>query len=128
MELQPETPAVAATLLARLSNQIVHLTRTRTGRGPTACRTSWAGRDTIVTVVHDWMTISERTLWEDGGGPALLVARRRLDDALAKELQMAAERILERSVATVLTARDCGDNTAAHIFVLAASAHSAKRA
>lgn len=119
--------------LTLLSNQIVHATHRTSGRGPTSCRTSWAGPDTLVTVLRDWMTTAERTTAAHGGPGNVLAARRVLDHAMDAQLRDAVETVLEREIEAVLTARSCESDTAAHVFLLlpvagAQRTHSSARA
>jgi uncharacterized protein YbcI len=105
--------------LAELSTRVVRSSRLHTGRGPTACRSSWGGRDTLVTVVSDWMTTAERSLSDRGHDEEVLRGRRVLDAAVEDELRADVEDVFGRPVAAILTARVCRPTLASHVFVLA---------
>ena len=53
-------------LLASISRRIVQLLARHAGKGPTKCKTHWAGPDTLVVVLGGGYTEAERTLFERG--------------------------------------------------------------
>src|SRR5215203_4659760 len=59
-------PPAAGELLASISRRIVQLLARHAGKGPTKCKTHWAGSDMLVVVLGGGYTEAEQTLYERG--------------------------------------------------------------
>jgi uncharacterized protein YbcI len=53
-------------LLVEISKQVVQEFRSSVGKGPSRCRSYWAGRDLLVVLLQGGYTVGEQTLFDTG--------------------------------------------------------------
>jgi uncharacterized protein YbcI len=104
--------------LLEIANATVHLYKQTFGRGPTHARARFAGSDTLVVLLQDTMTVSERRLAALGEHDRLRSQRALLRGALEEELRSVIERILARRTLAAINGIDTHRDIAAEVFVL----------
>lgn len=102
---------------ARISNMVVQVVRTYTGRGPTKAWTS-IDADLIVVVLHDTLTKGERSLVADGRAQLVRDMRRAYQDTMGAELTAGIEEISGREVVAFLSDNHIDPDIAVETFVL----------
>jgi uncharacterized protein YbcI len=102
---------------ARISNMVVQVLRTYTGRGPTKAWTS-IDTDLIVVVLHDTLTKGERSLVADGRGELVRDMRKAYQDTMGPELIAGIEELTGREVAAFLSDNHIDPDIAIETFVL----------
>jgi uncharacterized protein YbcI len=105
--------------LLEISNATVRLYKAAFGRGPTQARARFAGTDTLVVLLHDTMTISERKLAELGEHERLRQDRLLLHQAVEPQIRMVVERILDRPTVGLICGIDTYRDMAAEVILLA---------
>lgn len=90
-------------MAASITEAIVQLMRSRTGRGPTRAKTAVSPELAIVTL-GECLTTAERTLAAEGQGALAGRMRAALHDGMRAEAVAAVEAITHRQVAAYLTA------------------------
>jgi uncharacterized protein YbcI len=111
------TEAAPSPLLA-ISNETVQLYKQSFGRGPTRVRTLFADPDTVVILLGDALTASERTLLDVGADEQLREFRQVIQDALTPALRSLVERTLGRGTRALIAGIDPSQATAAHVITL----------
>lgn len=114
-----EPGARAASPLLEISNATVRIYKTAFGRGPTRARTRFAGTDTLVVLLQDTMTISERRLAALGEHERLREHRLVLHEALGPQVRAVVERILGRPTLGVISGIDTHRDLAVEVITLA---------
>jgi uncharacterized protein YbcI len=114
-----EPASRASSPLLQISNATVRLYKTAFGRGPTYARTRFAGADTLVVLLQDTMTISERRLADLGEHERLREDRLVLHQTLEPEIRAAVERILDRTTVGLISGIDTHRDLAAEVITLA---------
>jgi uncharacterized protein YbcI len=104
-------------LTTRISNGVVHLIATYTGRGPTRARTTIDGR-LIICFVEDVLTKSEHSLLEQGAADTVLTIRQSVQEAMKGELVALVEGLTGRKVVAVLSATHTNPDCGLEAFVL----------
>jgi uncharacterized protein YbcI len=104
-------------LTTRISNGIVHVIATYTGRGPTRAHTTIDGK-LIVCLIEDALTTSERRLLEQGADDAVLTIRQSVQDAMKDELIALVEDLTGRKVVAVMSASHTSPDCGLEAFVL----------
>jgi uncharacterized protein YbcI len=115
--LGPAAPATSP--LLEISNATVRVYKAAFGRGPTHARARFAGSDTLVVLLQDTLTISERRLAALGEHERLREHRRLLHQALEPEIRAVVERILERPTLGLISGIDTHRDLAAEVITLA---------
>ena len=88
----PDDPRLqGGELLAAISNQLVRLLRDATGRGPTQCKTFWAGDEMILVQIKGGYSAAEHTLAEAGHEDEVHSSRRALQDSIEDEMRNIVE-------------------------------------
>ena len=105
--------------LLEISNATVRLYKTAFGRGPTHARTRFAGTDTVVVLLQDTMTISERRLADLGEHDRLREQRLVLHQVLEPEIRAVVERVLHRPTLALISGIDIQRDLAAEVITLA---------
>jgi uncharacterized protein YbcI len=82
---------------AKISDTVVGVLRTRTGRGPTRAKTTISD-DLVACVVHDTLTAGERRLVANGQSDLVLTTRRHYQEAMETGRREGAERPTDRKV------------------------------
>jgi uncharacterized protein YbcI len=105
-------------VLAAVSNSMVQLMRDAVGKGPTQCKTHWAGPDTLVVVLGGGYLAAERTLYEAGRDEEVRAARQALQDVLESQMRELIEEHVSRQVVAFLSAQHQDPDLQIEIFVL----------
>jgi uncharacterized protein YbcI len=114
---QLDPPSGATSPLLEISNATVRLYKETFGHGPTHAR--FAGPDTLVVLLQDTMTVSERNLAALGEHKRLREHRQLLWGAMENELRAVVERILARRTLALISGVDIARDVAAEVFLLA---------
>jgi uncharacterized protein YbcI len=101
-----------------IANAIVSAYKDALGRGPTKSRVHFAGADTLVVVLHDTMTVQERSLAALGETKRLREYRLILTRALEDRFRSAVERALRRRTLAVISGFDTLRDVAVEVFTL----------
>ena len=110
---------VAGSPLLDISNATVRLYKETFGRGPTHARARFAGTDTLVVLLQDTMTVSERKLAELGEHERLRAHRLLVHRAVDDKLRAVVERILSRRTLSLISGIDPHCDVAVEVFLLA---------
>jgi uncharacterized protein YbcI len=110
--------ATAQSQSATISSGVVSVVREYTGRGPTKARTT-IDHDTVIVMMADALTKSERKLSEDGKSDLVHEIRHQFQGTMAEALIAVVETVLEREVVAFMSANHLDPDMAAEVFVLA---------
>lgn len=110
---------VSASPLLEISNATVRLYKAAFGRGPTHARARFAGPDTLVVLLQDTMTVSERRLAALGEHERLRAHRLLLHKVVEDEIRAVVEEVLERPTLSLISGLDTERDVAAEVLVLA---------
>ena len=105
-------------LLVEVSNRVVGLIRDFSGKGPSACKTYWAGPDMIVVLLRGGFTIAEQTLYEGGHQKSVRDSRHALQDTLEGRMTDVIEEITGRKVVAFMSASHQDPDLQVELFVL----------
>jgi uncharacterized protein YbcI len=105
-------------LLATISRRIVQLLARHAGKGPTKCKTHWAGPDMLVVVLGGGYTEAERTLYERGREDEVRSYRAAIQEVLGKDMSTAVEELTGRTVVGFMSASHQSPDLLVEIFVL----------
>jgi uncharacterized protein YbcI len=105
--------------LLDISNATVRLYKSAFGRGPTHARARFAGTDTLVVVLQDTMTVSERRLSALGEHERLRAHRLLLHKLMEDEIRAVVEEVLERPTLSLISGLDTHRDVAAEVILLA---------
>ncbi len=108
---------VGGALAAAISNRMVRILRSYSGRGPTKARTT-VGRDHVLVVLHDTLTTAERTLVAHGNGELVLQTRHSLQKAMREEATRMVNELTGRTVIGFMSDNHIDPDLAAEVFVL----------
>lgn len=111
--------AIASSPLLEVANATVRLYKTAFGRGPTRARARFAGPDTLVVLLQDTMTVTERRLAALGEHERLRANRLLLHRTVEDEIRAVVERILERRTLSLITGIDVERDVVAEVLLLA---------
>ena len=114
-----EPGAGSTSPLLEISNATVRIYKEMLGRGPTHARARFAGIDTLVVVLQDTMTVSERKLAALGEHDCLREQRLLVHRTVEDELREVVERILSRRTLALINGIDPRCDVAAEVFLLA---------
>jgi len=114
-----ESRSVSSSPLLEISNATVRLYKAAFGRGPTHARARFAGSDTLIVLLQDTMTVSERRLAELGEHERLRAHRLLLHQGVEDELRSVVERILQRPTLSLISGLDPHRDVAAEVILLA---------
>ena len=109
--------------LLEVANATVRLYKNAFGRGPTRARARFAGPDTLVVLLQDTMTVSERKLAELGEHERLRSHRLLLARALEHEIRAVVEQTLGRATLGLISGIDTHRDVAAEVIMLAPASH-----
>ena len=109
----PSGPSPAA----RISNHVVQVLSTYTGRGPTKAWTS-IDSDLICVVLRDTLTRGERSLVADGRGQLVLDMRKAYQQTMRNDLVAGVEEITGRKVIAFFSDNHIDPDMAIESFVL----------
>ena len=110
---------VSSSPLLEISNATVRLYKAAFGRGPTHARARFAGPDTLVVLLQDTMTVTERRLVELGELERVRAHRLLLHRVIEDELRAVVEETLERPTLSLISGLDPERDVAAEVVMLA---------
>jgi uncharacterized protein YbcI len=110
--------SVLSSPLLEISNATVRLYKVTYGRGPTHARARFAGPDTLVVLLQDTMTVSERKLAGLGEHERLREHRLLLHQTVEADLRAMVERILLRPTLGVIGGIDTRCDVAVEVVML----------
>ncbi len=105
-------------MLVELSNRVVGEFRASVGKGPSRCKTYWAGRDMLVVLLRGGFTVAEQTLFDAGHKQAVHDAQHALQDAMEDRLSKIVEDLTGRRVIGFLSASRQSPDLRAELFLL----------
>lgn len=105
-------------VLASISNQMVRLMREAVGKGPTRCKTHWAGDDILIVELGGGYLTAERTLFAAGREDQVKANRDALQEVLETEMRKIVEAHVGRRVAAFMSTHHQGPDIQLEIFVL----------
>jgi uncharacterized protein YbcI len=114
----PVRAAAGGELLASISRRIVQLLARHVGKGPTKCKTHWAGSDMLVVVLGGGYTEAERTLYERGRAEDVRAYRTAIQDALSRDMSTEVESLTGRKVVAFMSTSHQDPDLLVEIFVL----------
>ena len=104
-------------IAVKISNLVVQLFRTHTGRGPTKSRTS-IETNLITVVLRDTLTSGERNLVAGGQAELVTSLRRAYQRMMQDELIAGVEELTQREVSALLSDNHVDPDVAVEVFVL----------
>jgi uncharacterized protein YbcI len=110
---------VSSSPLLEISNATVRLYKAAFGRGPTHARARFAGSETLVVLLQDTLTVSERRLAALGEHERLRTHRLLLHKVLEDQIRAVVEEILERPTLSLISGIDTHRDVAAEVVLLA---------
>jgi uncharacterized protein YbcI len=113
-----EGEAPGGPVLAAISNAMVRLMREAVGKGPTRCKTHWAGPDILLVVLGGGYLEAERTLYEAGRDEEVRAARQALQEVLENPMRELIQEHVGRQVAAFLSAQHQDPDLQVEVFVL----------
>jgi uncharacterized protein YbcI len=114
-----ESRSSSSSPLLEISNATVRLYKAAFGRGPTHARARFAGPDTLVVLLQDTLTVSERSLVALGEHERLRANRLVLHQVVENEIRSVVERILQRPTLSLISGLDTHRDVAAEVVLLA---------
>jgi uncharacterized protein YbcI len=105
-------------LLASISRRIVQLLARHAGKGPTKCKTHWAGPDMLVVVLGGGYTEAEQTLYERGRGDDVRAYRTAIQDVLRADMTAEVEELTRRKVIAFMSTSHQHPDLLVELFVL----------
>jgi uncharacterized protein YbcI len=110
--------------LAAISNGVVRMMRDATGKGPTKCKTHWAGSDTLVVVLGGGYLDAEKTLYAAGRAEDVRQSRQAIQAVLEGPLRALVEETVGRPVIAFMSTQHQDPDLQVEIFVLEPSGAS----
>ncbi len=118
-ESGPITGAVGVrSPMLEISNAMVRLYKEAFGRGPTKARSNFAGPDTLIVVLENSMTVSERQLAQAGEQQRVREGRLVLQHLLEDQFRDVVERALGRRTIAFVGGLDAECDLAIQVFTL----------
>jgi uncharacterized protein YbcI len=114
-----EAHSASGSPLLEICNATVRLYKAAFGRGPTHARARYAGSETLVVLLQDTMTASERRLAELGEHERLCAHRLLLHQVVEDEIRSVVERTLHRPTLSLISGLDPHRDVAAEVILLA---------
>jgi uncharacterized protein YbcI len=111
--------SVSSSPLLEISNATVRLYKAAFGRGPTHARARFAGPDTLIVLLQDTLTVSERRLAALGEHERLRAHRLLLHQVVEDEIRSVVERVLQRPTLSLISGLDTRRDVAAEVVLLA---------
>ena len=105
--------------LLEISNATVRLYKATFGRGPTHARARFAGRDTLVVLLQDTLTVGERKLADLGEHERLRQHRLLVHRTVEPQIRAVVEQILGRPTVGLISGIDTYRDVAAEVIMLA---------
>jgi uncharacterized protein YbcI len=107
----------APSAAANISTGVVGVVHEYTGRGPTKARTT-IDQNTVIVMMGDTLTKSERKLAEDGKSDLVYEIRHQFQSTMREDLIEVVETALDRKVIAFMSANHLDPDLAAEVFVL----------
>jgi len=118
-EAQPTEVEPEISLAMQVSGEMTSLYKATFGRGPKSVRTHWAGPDTIIVILEDTLTQTERNMVRMHEHQRLRDMRMFFQYATLKEFCEPVERLTGRKVRSFLSAVDTEvDGLSMETFIL----------
>ncbi|NLT06523.1 MAG: DUF2294 family protein [Solirubrobacterales bacterium] len=105
-------------VLASISNRVVGLMREAVGKGPTRCKTHWAGDDIVIVVLGGGFLASEQTLYEAGREDQVKANRAAIQEVLEQEMRKIIEEHVGRRVTAFMSTQHQNPDVQLEIFML----------
>lgn len=105
--------------LAQICGEVAAVFRRAWGRGPAKATAHWAGPNILVVLLTNGHTDAEKSMRAAGHVQEVLGGRHLLQGIIEQDLRTSAERILGRTVETILSATRLDPDLSAEIFLLA---------
>jgi uncharacterized protein YbcI len=105
-------------LLASISRRIVQLFARHAGKGPTRCKTHWAGPDLLIVVLGGGYTEAEQTLYERGRAEDVRAYRSAIQEALREDMTAEVEELISRKVVAFMSTSHQDPDLLVEVFVL----------
>lgn len=104
-------------LLAAVCDAMVTIFRDFSGKGPSHCKSHWAGPDILVVLLRGGYTVAEQTLADAGHGPEVMASRHTFQRVLEVQMTEAVERLTGRTVDAFMSASHQAPDLSAEIFI-----------
>ena len=104
-------------LSVAISNRMVQMLHRYTGRGPTKARTT-IGRDHVLVMLGDALTIGERTLVEAGYAEEVMHTRRRFQEVMRPDAIEMVEELTGRTVVGFMSDNHANPDLGVEVFIL----------
>ena len=114
-----EPRSISSSPLLEISNATVRLYKAAFGRGPTHARARFAASDTLIVLLQDTMTVSERKLAALGEHERLRAHRHLLHQVVDDEIRAVVEEVLDRPTLSLISGLDTHRDIAAEVILLA---------
>lgn len=105
-------------VLAAISNAVVQLMREAAGKGPTRCKTHWAGPDILLVVLGGGYSEAERTLYDAGHREEVRASRAALQSILEQRMRGLIEERVGRRVVAFMSSQHQDPDIQIEIFML----------
>lgn len=105
-------------LLVEISNGVVQEFRASVGKGPSRCKSYWAGRDLLVVLLRGGFTVADQTLFDAGHKRAVHESQHALQEAMEGRLSKIVENLTGRRVVGFLSASRQSPDLRAELFLL----------
>ena len=109
--------------MLEISNAMVRLYKEAFGRGPTKARSNFAGPDTLIVVLENSMTVSERQLAQAGEQQRVREGRLILQHLLEDQFRAVVEQALGRRTIAFAGGLDADCDLAIQVFTLESQGH-----
>jgi uncharacterized protein YbcI len=114
---QPSRRPSDGTVAGGISAAVVRILHEYTGRGPTKARTD-INRESVMVMLADTLTKSERVLVESGKHDLVLQTRQQFQQLMRDDLVAAVEGLTERRVSAFMSENHIDPDLAVEVFVL----------
>ena len=101
-----------------ICNRMVRLHKLAFGRGPTKCRALFPDAGTVVILLGETLTVTDRTLLAMGEVARLTESRMFMQSSLEHEARAIVEDVLKRRTCAFITGVDPAQDLAVYVFTL----------
>jgi uncharacterized protein YbcI len=105
------------TVLADICKSVIHIHKRSWGKGPVKAR-AHLSQDVLTVTLAGALTRAEETLRDRGHAEEVIRLRQAMQQSSERDLRIAVESILHRSVQSFMSANDPTNDVQAEIFVL----------
>ena len=112
----PEQEREDFSIQMEVSNAMVRIYKEQFGRGPTKCRTNYAGPNTLISTLEDSLTPAERTLAAMGEYERLRDIRMFFQYASETQFRETVEEITGRKVVAFVSGIDAQQDVSSEVF------------